>query len=107
MARMEGVELTGAAMDARGTTDLLMAQPPHLILVDLHLKDGLERDLCAELRVATDLPIIVLASFMTEERWHVLYAAGATTYLLKHLDSDQFGRELRELAGTSRDGQKV
>jgi FixJ family two-component response regulator len=39
----------------------------------------------------------VLASFMTPEHWEQLRRAGATDFLLKHVDTKRLGRELAEL----------
>jgi DNA-binding NarL/FixJ family response regulator len=96
--RIAGIELVGAAGDADGARALLDSNTPDVVLADLHRRDAQEEQLCRELRRLTRAPLVVLASFMTPDRWEQVKAAGATAYLLKHIDTDQLGRELEGLA---------
>jgi DNA-binding NarL/FixJ family response regulator len=88
------VELVGSVADASEAQDLLRDGSVDIVLIDLHRRDDHEERVCRNVRHLTDLPIVVLASFMTPERWDRVRAAGATGYLLKQIDSEQFGREL-------------
>ena len=42
---------------------------------------------CQELRELTNIPLVVLTSFMTVEHWRALRQAGALDYVLKHANS--------------------
>ncbi|MEX2159854.1 MAG: response regulator [Dehalococcoidia bacterium] len=97
IGRMEGMELAGAAGDVQGVRDLLHSAQTDVILLDLHQYDGQDGGVCRSIRALTDLPVIVLASFMTVERWQEASAAGATAYVLKNIDTEQLSREIKEL----------
>ncbi len=56
-----------------------------LMNVQSHDNESIIR--CQELRRLTELPLVVLASFMTSEHWQALRQAGAADYVLKHANS--------------------
>lgn len=103
IGRLEGIELAGATGDMQGVRDLLHSAPPDVILLDLH-QYGQDGGVCRSIRALTDLPVIVLASFMTVERWQEASAAGATAYILKNIDTEQLSREIKELTAEFRRG---
>lgn len=105
IVRMEGIELVGSVGDADEARDVLEHGGSDVVLVDLHLRQTEECRLCQELRALTDVPVIAHVSFMTEERWQRLSAAGASAYLLRRIDTDRFRLELTRLA-TGTDGTR-
>lgn len=78
---------------------MLEQTQPEVLLVDLHLRNGQELESCRALCHLTDVPVVALASFMTPERWKAVERAGVATYLLKHVNTDQLGRELERIVG--------
>jgi DNA-binding response OmpR family regulator len=66
--------------DARAA---VAARVPDLVLLDLGLPDGDGRDLCRELRAASDVPIIVLTARGTELERVVGLELGADDYVVK------------------------
>jgi two-component system KDP operon response regulator KdpE len=61
-----------------------MAQfPPELVLLDLGLPDGEGADLLKQLRVTTDVPIIVLSGRDSEDEKVALLDAGADDFIIK------------------------
>ena len=58
-----------------------------LALMNIQSHNGATVSLCRELRELTDIPLVVLTSFMTDEHWRALRQAGAADYLLKHANS--------------------
>ena len=96
LLRLPGVELVAAVRDEREAGSALRQAEPDVLLVDLHSRHG-EGDgvrLCSELRSMASEPLLVLTSFMTDERWQRLQAAGATSYLLKRVDGGHLERTL-------------
>ena len=61
----------------------LRRQPPDLVLLDLTLPDGDGRDLCRELRSASQVPIIMLTARGTELDRVIGLEIGADDYVVK------------------------
>ena len=59
------------------------SREPDLVLLDLGLPDGDGRDLCRELRAASDVPIIVLTARGTELERVLGLELGADDYVVK------------------------
>jgi DNA-binding response OmpR family regulator len=78
----EGFEpvVAGTLADARAA---VAAQAPDLVLLDLGLPDGDGRDLCRELRAASDVPIIVVTARGTELERVLGLELGADDYVVK------------------------
>ncbi len=91
LRRTRGIELIGEAHDAAEAAQVLAHSEPDVVLVDLHGWDRL-----------VSAPLAVLGSFMTPERWEELRQAGATDFLLRHVDTNRLGRALAKLGMQSR-----
>jgi two-component system, OmpR family, response regulator RegX3 len=78
----EGFEpvVAGTLADARA---LASSRPPDFVLLDLGLPDGDGRDLCRELRAASDVPIIVITARGTELERVLGLELGADDYVVK------------------------
>ena len=92
------LDIIGVVQDTIAAGESLARTQPDVILIDLHHRDGDGAALCAALRRLTNAPIVALASFMTSERWDGLKAAGATEFLLKHVDTAALERDLHRAA---------
>jgi DNA-binding NarL/FixJ family response regulator len=102
--RLQGnphIDFVGRAEGLEQATDSLREAKPDVMLLDIHRWNGSAIDFCREVRRATGIPLAVLASSMTPERWRNLEEAGATELLLKHVDTGQLGRELVRLAAVN------
>jgi DNA-binding NarL/FixJ family response regulator len=97
LRRNEDVELLGAVGDA-AQARALAGGVPDLILLDLHEGNEHDQALCRALSDALPAPLVVLVSFMTQERWRALQDAGASRYLLRHVDSRGLVNDLTALA---------
>ena len=97
LRRTRGIELVGEAHDVADAAQVLAQSEPDVVLVDLHGWDGQSAELCRGLCSLASAPLAVLASFMTPEHWELLRRAGATDFLLKHVDTKRLGRALAEL----------
>ena len=80
--RREGFEpvVASTLADARAAW---VSREPDLVLLDLGLPDGDGRDLCRELRAASDVPIIVLTARGTELERVLGLELGADDYVVK------------------------
>jgi CheY-like chemotaxis protein len=99
--RLDGnthIEFLGCAEGTEQAMDMLREVNPDLLLLDVHRWNGSALELCRQVRRFGPVPLAVLASSMTPERWRSLQAAGATELLLKHVDTAHLGRELAKLA---------
>ena len=101
LRRFRRLRLLDAVRDEREAAEALTKAEPDVLLIDLHSRHG-EDDgvqLCSELRKIALAPLVVLTSFMTDERWQRLRAVGVANCLLKRVDSGRLEREL-VLVGT-------
>src|SRR4051794_17896455 len=80
--RREGFEpvVASTLADARAAW---ASREPDLVMLDLGLPDGDGRDLCRELRAASDVPIIVLTARGTELERVLGLELGADDYVVK------------------------
>ena len=77
-----------------------------LALMNVQSYDNESITRCQELRRLTELPLVVLASFMTIEQWHALKQAGAADYLLKHANSQRLCSAIVRLADRHRTDER-
>ena len=75
-----------------------------LMNVQSHDNESITR--CQELRRLTEIPLVVLASFMTSEQWRALRQAGAADYLLKHANSQRLCSAIVRLADRQRTDER-
>lgn len=88
LARRPGVRLTGAAEGGTGVA-LAQANPPDLILLDLHLPDVRGEEVLRRLwedPSTRAIPVAVLSADATPAQARRLIASGASAYLTKPLD---------------------
>ena len=74
------VETASTAADARTAAGL---RPPDAVILDLLLPDGSGRELCADLRTWTDVPIILVSAVGDEDEKIAALDAGADDYVTK------------------------
>jgi DNA-binding NarL/FixJ family response regulator len=96
LKRSDQIELVGALASAPAANEA--GSKPDVVLVDLPESTGRDRDLCRAIRRAIHAPLVVLVSFMTEERWLGLREAGASGYLLRQAGSEGLAGDLVTLA---------
>jgi len=97
--------IAGTIEEARG---LLQQAPPDLILLDVMLPDGDGRDLCREIRRASDVPIIMLTARGEEVDKIVGLELGADDYVVKPFSAGELVARMRAIMrrgrGTARKG---
>lgn len=94
----QDIEVVGEAADGERAVQLIVAQQPDVVLLDLRLPvfSGIE----VMKQTRTKLPhvrFLVLTTYDTDEYIAPALAAGATGYLLKDATPDELGRAVRSL----------
>jgi two-component system, NarL family, response regulator DevR len=94
----DDMELAGEAATLDAARVGIGEQEPDVVVLDLRFPEGSGLDLCLELR---DKPPQVLVVTSSADPREVLEAveAGATGYLLKSADSDEYLQAVRDVAG--------
>lgn len=85
-----GFEVVGEVATAEEAIDLCAHEPPDVVLMDVRLpgKSGVEA--CREIRsLNPDIRVIMLTSFSDEEALFNSILAGASGYLLKHIQAEE------------------
>ena len=95
----EDLELVGEARNGFEAVNLCREKNPDVILMDLMMPemDGIEatREILED---CPDIKIIAMTSFDEEELVHGVLAAGAISYLLKNVSSDELAKAIRDAA---------
>jgi len=98
LARDDGIEIAGTVAGPAEAAATLRQDGADLVLLDIPASDGSGPDALRELRRVTQAPIVVLITMITPALWAQAKAAGASDYLLKHIDSARLRREIRRMA---------
>src|SRR5512146_2730369 len=95
----EDLDLVGEAKNGKEALNLCHQKKPDVILMDLMMPemDGIAATR-AILKDYPDIKIIAMTSFEEEELVHGVLAAGAISYLLKNVTSDELAKAIREAA---------
>ena len=105
--RQAGFEVETAATKSEAL-DRVAVRPPEILVLDLILPDGSGVDVCEEVRVWSQLPIIVLSAVGDEREKVRALDAGADDYLTKPFGTDELLARVRALMRRSGDaGQPV
>ena len=78
---------------------LLEAETPDLLLLDAELPDGSGFDFCREVRLHSDIPILLSSGLAARERIAEGYAAGCSDYLVKPYLLDTLLERIEALRG--------
>ena len=100
LERMPGVEVLGEASDGRSALELIKAQRPNIVFMDISMPglNGLE----TTVRIAKEFPdvkVIILSRHENEEYYWQALRAGACGYLLKKAAITELGSALQRVAG--------
>jgi NarL family two-component system response regulator LiaR len=93
----DDLELVGEAKNGVEALELCHIRKPDVILMDLMMPemDGIAATQ-AILKDYPDIKIIAMTSFDEEELVHGVLAAGAISYLLKNVSSDELAKAIRD-----------
>jgi NarL family two-component system response regulator LiaR len=99
LALQEGFEIVGEAADGVEAVDAALSLRPDVVLMDLAMprRDGVEamRELRASVPGAR---VIILTSFLEDDRLLPALRAGAAGYLLKNVEPEELARAIRTAA---------
>jgi DNA-binding NarL/FixJ family response regulator len=98
LGRDPALELLGAASCVEEAAGILLHDRPDIVLLDIQQGDERGVNACRKIRELTEAPVVAFTSFITPELWETVSQAGATDSLLKNIDTDRLGREIRRLA---------
>jgi two-component system, NarL family, response regulator LiaR len=99
LALQEGFEIVGEAGDGVEAVDAAVSLRPDIVLMDLAMprRDGVEA--MRELRISVPgARVIVLTSFLEDDRLLPALRAGAAGYLLKNVVPEELARAIRSAA---------
>ncbi len=103
LARRPGFRLIAAMLGSLGI-ELTYEHRPDLVLLDLHLPDLPGEDVLARLRAderTRSIPVVVLSAEASPRVRERLMNRGATDFLAKPIDLDEFYRVVDRVAGTT------
>jgi DNA-binding NarL/FixJ family response regulator len=87
---------------SRGDEALAMVaeEPPDVILLDLHLPDGLGSDFCSQLLKASPCSrILILSAYDDDEEISAALIGGASGYVLKTVGGERLADNIRSIYG--------
>jgi two-component system, sensor histidine kinase and response regulator len=109
MAEQHDAELI-TAMEGRLGVDLARKHLPQLILLDLHLPDIPGWEVLGRLKAdatTRNIPVVVISADATAGQIKKLLSTGASAYLTKPLDIDQFMSAFDKFAQPVGEGQQI
>ena len=85
-------------LDPAAAAEILRAEPPSVLVVDLLIAGGAGLALCRAARDNGSVPVLAVSAVDSHDQ---AFAAGAEAFLVKPLDPLQFVSTIRDLVGTS------
>ena len=85
-------------LDPAAAAEILRAEPPSVLVVDLLIAGGAGLALCRAARDNGSVPVLAVSAVDQRDQ---AFAAGAEAFLVKPLDPLQFVSTIRDLVGTS------
>ena len=85
-------------LDPATAAEILRAEPPSVLVVDLLIAGGAGLALCRAARDNGSVPVLAVSAVDSRDQ---AFAAGAEAFLVKPLDPLQFVSTIRDLVGTS------
>jgi DNA-binding NarL/FixJ family response regulator len=101
MLELEG-DLHVVAEASQGSEAIGLAERelPDVVLLDLHLPDGLGSDFCRELlKVSPASKVLILSAYEDEKEITAALVAGASGYVLKTIDAERLAENIRSVQG--------
>lgn len=97
--RAANLTVVGHAGDAELVLRDIRSDKPDVVLVEVKRSDGMGLEIVRQIASLPKSPqLVVLTSYSTEWEEAAAHRAGATSYLLKDIDSEDLIRRISELA---------
>jgi DNA-binding NarL/FixJ family response regulator len=92
------IELVGSAGSTEEGLQAVRGLSPDVVLLEIKMADGSGLDACRRIREAAPLAnVIVLTSYMDEAERQAAFQAGASSYVLKDIDSQRLIRAIESV----------
>jgi two-component system NarL family response regulator len=89
----------GEASHGAEAVAMVVEEPPDVILLDLHLPDGLGSDFCRELlRVSPKSRVLILSAYDDDQEISAALIAGASGYVLKTVGGERLAENIRSVS---------
>jgi DNA-binding NarL/FixJ family response regulator len=96
--RASGLTVLGHSGDANQVLSDIQAEEPDVVLVEVKRSDGMGLEIVRQISELADPPcLVVLTSYPSEWEEEAAVRAGAASYLLKDLDTEELIRHLSEM----------
>jgi len=95
----EDFQVIGEASHGAEAVSMVLEEPPDVILLDLHLPDGLGSDFCRELlAVSSQSRVLILSAYDDDQEITAALIAGASGYVLKTVGGERLADNIRSVA---------
>ncbi|HSJ55389.1 MAG TPA: response regulator transcription factor [Anaerolineae bacterium] len=95
----EDFQVIGEASQGADAVAMVAEEPPDVILLDLHLPDGLGSDFCRELlAVSPQSRVLILSAYDDDQEISAALIAGASGYVLKTVGGERLADNIRSIS---------
>ncbi len=95
----EDFQVIGEASQGAEAVAMVLEEPPDVILLDLHLPDGLGSDFCRELlRISPKSRVLILSAYDDDQEISAALIAGASGYVLKTVGGERLAENIRSIS---------
>lgn len=92
------IELVGSAASSEEGVRTALDVSPDIVLLEIKMADGKGLDTCRRITQAnSSIAVIVLTSYMDEDERQAAFQAGASSYVLKDIDSQRLIRAIESV----------
>ena len=92
-------EVIGEASQGSEAIAMVAEEPPDVILLDLHLPDGIGSDFCRQLlQVSPQSKVLILSAYDDDQEISAALIAGASGYVLKTVGGERLADNIRSVA---------
>lgn len=94
---IDGIEVVGDAANGQEAVDFVKSLAPDVVLMDLMMPEMDGVDAIKQIHLQNqDIRVLVMTSFIVEERLFAALMAGAHNYLLKHSTPDELAEKIQQ-----------
>ncbi len=95
----EDFQVIGEASHGAEAVTMVAEEPPDVILLDLHLPDGLGSDFCRELLgISPQSRVLILSAYEDDQEISAALIAGASGYVLKTVGGERLADNIRSVS---------
>jgi len=92
------IELVGSAGSSEDGVRAALDLSPDIVLLEIKMADGKGLDTCRRIaQASSSIAVIVLTSYVDEDERQAAFQAGASSYVLKDIDSQRLIRAIESV----------